>query len=185
MNSDLLLNNNGAAAIIADSEVPVISPEKQFLHLALEVKTPVLLSVLHLVEILTISVSQVVPMFEMPAWVAGVYNWRGDILWIVDLNHLIGLLPWHQQANYISKHTVVVVRRQSEGNRSTDQEPVLGLVVNRVNNMVVCEPESFLSVDNLEIPKTIKPFLKGYRVVEDGTPEWILNGDSILGAMPG
>jgi hypothetical protein len=49
--------------------------------------------------------------------------------------------------------------------------------------MAVCEPESFLSIDDLAIPETIKPFLAGYRLGEDGIPEWILQGDSILNAM--
>lgn len=184
MNSDLSLKTSNAAAITADSEVPVIPPEKQFLLLTLEIETPILLSVLNLVEILTIPVNQIVPMFEMPAWVAGVYNWRGDILWIVDLNHFLGFLPWHQQDNYISKHTVVVVKSQAKETPAKDEAPVLGLVVNRVNNMAVCEPESFLPVDDLEIPETIRPFLAGYHLAEDGTPEWILQGDSILSSMP-
>ncbi len=184
MNSNLSLKVNNTAAVMVDNEVPVIPPEKQFLHLTIEIETPILLSVLNLVEILTIPVNQVVPMFEMPAWVAGVYNWRGDILWVVDLNHLLGLVPWHQQNNYVSKHNVVVLRKESEDTHSTDEKPVLGLVVNRVNNMVICAPESLLSVDDLGLPETIRPFLKGYRIGEDGQPEWILKGESILSAMP-
>ena len=184
MTSNALLNISNISTAIADSDVPVISPEKQFIQLALEIETPLLLSVLNLVEILTISTSQVVPVFQLPPWVIGVYNWRGDILWMVDLNHLVGLSPWYQQQDYMSKHTVVVLKDRSKSVTSKSEELVLGLVVNRVDSMIVCEPEDIKTLIDLEIPQTIRSFLEGYWLGEHSQTHWILQGEAILNAMP-
>jgi len=187
MVSDAFIDTSDVSSSIAQAEVPAIPPEQQFIQLALATETPLLLSVLNLVEILTIPTNQVVPIFHLPAWVMGVYNWRGEILWIVDLNHLVGFSPWHQQSNYVSKHTVIILKRQLSSHDSETGDPVLGLVINRVDNIVVCEPELFQSVadTNIQIPAKIKPFLDGYRIGAGNQPEWILNGEAILRAMPG
>ncbi|MEM6256628.1 MAG: chemotaxis protein CheW [Cyanobacteria bacterium P01_D01_bin.156] len=183
MTSDALLSNSNVPTETTDNEIPVISPDRQFIQLALEVETPILLSVLNLFEILTISTSQVVPMFQMPPWVIGVYNWRGDILWVVDLNHLVGFSPWYQQKNYVSKHTVVVLKGQSEQSPSQVKASVLGLVVNQVSDMAICEPELIQAITNLEIPETIRPFLGGYWQGDTSKDHWILNGEAVLNAM--
>ncbi|HEY9652883.1 MAG TPA: chemotaxis protein CheW, partial [Coleofasciculaceae cyanobacterium] len=70
------------------------SASEQFLRFHLLPNTTALLPIEQLTEVLTISRDQVVPIFHMPPWVMGVYNWRGEILWILDLGHLIGLTPW-------------------------------------------------------------------------------------------
>ena len=41
-------------------------------------------------ELVNILVDRVVPMPHLPPAVMGVYNWRGEILWIVDLAMLLG-----------------------------------------------------------------------------------------------
>jgi positive phototaxis protein PixI len=42
-------------------------------------------------ELIDIPLDRVVPMPHLPPTVMGVYNWRGEILWIVDLAKLLGL----------------------------------------------------------------------------------------------
>jgi positive phototaxis protein PixI len=41
-------------------------------------------------ELVNIPIDRVVPMPHLPPAVMGVYNWRGEILWIVDLAMLVG-----------------------------------------------------------------------------------------------
>jgi positive phototaxis protein PixI len=174
---------------------------ESFLRFYLLSNLPVLLSVHQLAEILTLSLGQIVPMFEMPAWVMGVYNWRGEVLWMIDLNHFLGLTPWYQQSDYSSKHTVVVLKSQSQGG-DAQKEAVLGLVVNRVEDMVFCPPESiqplsepllseFLST-RIATVSEIQPFLRGYwhnsvgKSAEEsiGDLNLVLEGAAIMSAMP-
>lgn len=42
-------------------------------------------------ELMDISLDRVVPMPHLPPAVKGIYNWRGEILWIVDFAMLLGL----------------------------------------------------------------------------------------------
>jgi len=58
---------------------------QQFLRFHLVPDTTALLPVRQMSEVLTVPIAQVVPIPHTPAWVMGVYNWRGEILWLVDL----------------------------------------------------------------------------------------------------
>jgi positive phototaxis protein PixI len=42
-------------------------------------------------ELIDIPLDRVVPMPHLPPAVKGIYNWRGEILWIVDLAMLLGV----------------------------------------------------------------------------------------------
>lgn len=156
-----------------------ISPEQQFLQLYLEAETLTLLSIKHLVEIMTIPMGQVVPIFQMPPWVMGVYNWRGDVLWMVDLNHLVGFSPWYQQQGHTSKHTTVVIRSQSKTNSST-KEIVLGLVVNRIEDIVLCEPDQIQDPSDFVVVRNLVPFLKGVWPDPGGETYLVIDGETIL-----
>ena len=162
--------------------------EEQFLQLYLTANLPMLLSVHQLVEILTVPIGQIVPLFQMPPWIMGVYNWRGEVLWMVDLNHCLGLSPWYKETEYQSKHTVVVVR--SLADKSTDEKDRrLGLVVHQIKDMVFC-PSDRIQNSNLQsileaanIPSTVQPFLHQYWQSADGT-SFILDAETILETMP-
>ncbi|GBF83604.1 chemotaxis signal transduction protein [Aphanothece sacrum FPU3] len=64
---------------------------EQFLRFDLVPDTTLMLPVAQLTEVLTVPLGQIVPIPHMPPWVMGIYNWRGEILWMVDLGHLLGL----------------------------------------------------------------------------------------------
>jgi positive phototaxis protein PixI len=162
------------------------TPTAQFLQLYLDADLPVLLPVQQLVEIMTISIEQIVPLFQMPAWVMGVYNWRGEVLWMVDLNHFLGLTPWYRQAHYASKHTIIVLRVGPQNRLAGDEkQAVLGLVVNRVETMVSCNPELIQTPsDQQNLPATIQPFLQGCWQKSIAEVHLILDGAAILQAMP-
>lgn len=82
---------------------------EQFLRLYLDSETGALLPITQLTEVLNVPCSQVMPIPHMHSWMMGVYNWRGEILWLVDLAHLVGITPLYQQALTSSSHTVIVL----------------------------------------------------------------------------
>lgn len=164
-----------------DADPPAGQP---FLRLYLTSKLPILLSVQQLMEILTIPNGQIVPMFQMPPWVMGVHNWRGEVLWMVDLNHFLGLTPWYQQTDHASKHTAIVIRSSRQTNWVTE-EAILGLVVNRVEDVVVCDPNTIHPPsDALPSVPGIKPFLQGYWQQSPDQRYFILDSAALLQAMP-
>lgn len=163
--------------ITSDSALNRDPANKQFLrcHLAPDVR--VMLPVSQLTEVLKIRVGQITPIPHLPAWVMGVYNWRGEILWMVDLGHLLGITPWHQQTVSTSFYTAAVLSAAGSERRT------LGLVVTQVQDIELCDPEQIQSLPSTITPE-LAPFLQGYWLKSDGEMLACLNGNAILAAMP-
>lgn len=163
---------------------------QQFLRFNLLPDTTAMVSVHQMTEVLTIPIAQIVPIPHMPAWVMGVYNWRGEILWIVDLGHLIGLYPLYQQANSRSTYTAIVIHstQQASGRlqaaSSKTGRKVLGLLVNRVEDMEWCNPDSIQSPPLSAVTPELVPFLRGYWLKSNGEILVVLDSNSIIAGMP-
>jgi positive phototaxis protein PixI len=158
---------------------------EQFLRFHLLPSTTALLPVEQLTEVLTIPNGQIVPIFHMPAWVMGVYNWRGEILWMVDLGHLFGLTPWHQQPLSASAYTAVVLQvRSNQATPANVQNQILGLVVNRVEDIEWCNPDVIQSPPSSTVTPELAPFLRGYWLKSNGDMLALIDGKAIIAAMP-
>lgn len=163
---------------------------QQFLRFHLLPDTTALLPVYQMTEVLTISLNQIVPIPHMPAWIVGVYNWRGEILWIVDLGHLIGLASIHQQTLRRLTYTTIVIHatqqgvgRQRLGNRLTGRK-MLGLVVTQVEDMEWCDTNLIQAPLPASVSPELAPFLRGYWMKSNGEMLHILDGESIFAEMP-
>lgn len=158
---------------------------EQFLRFYLFPNTTVLLPIEQLTEVLTISRDQIVPIFHLPPWVMGVYNWRGEILWMVDLGHLVGLTPWHQQPISASSYTAIVL--QARSNSATPTGPksqMLGLIVNRVEDIEWCDSDLLQSPPASAVTPELAPFLQGYWLKPNGDMLLLIDGQAILAGMP-
>ena len=164
---------------------PLSTAGQQFLRLRLVSDMTALLPVQQLTEVLTIPTSQVVPIPHMPPWVVGVYNWRGEILWMVDLGHLCGLKPWYQQAICRSTHKAVVLcQRDDIISSNATKVHMLGLLVNEVEDIEWCEPSVIQSPLASTVTPELAPFLRGYWWKSDGDMLVFLDGAAIFEAMP-
>lgn len=158
--------------------------EEQFLRFHLEPETKIMLPIEQVTEVLKIDVGNIVPIPQMPSWVMGVYNWRGEILWIVDLGHLIGLNSWYQQENNTKDHTAVVLSHKSKSDKKNKSQTSLGLVMTRVEDIEWCNTNLIQSPPASAITSALAPFLRGYWVKPDGQIILVLDGDAIVTAMP-
>ena len=158
---------------------------EEFLRLQLVPGMAALLSTQHIGRVLTIPVGQIAPMPHLPAWVMGVYNCRGEILWMVDLGHLCGLTPWHQQPIAKSQHTAVVLQiRDQSATSARNKYQSLGLVVSATEKIEQCDAEMLRTVQSIPIASEIEPFLRGYWWKANDDILAILDGEAILAAMP-
>ncbi len=183
---DFLSVPNSLSSLTSKDDQKQVSTKtsEQFLRLHLVPDTTVLLPIKQLTEVLTIPIGEIVPIAHMPPWVMGVHNWRGEILWMVDLQHLIGLTPWHQQTMGTSNHTAVVLNISSQQRNSTkNNSQILGLIVNRVEDIEWCNPDLIQSPPTSGIPE-LEPFLRGYWVKSTGEILVVLDGKSIVARMP-
>lgn len=158
--------------------------EEQFLRFHLEPETKIMLPIEQVTEVLKIDIGNIVPIPQMPSWVMGVYNWRGEILWIVDLGHLIGLDSWHQQEIRTTDHTAVVLSRRSKSDNKKKSQTSLGLIMTRVEDIEWCNANLIQSPPASAITSALAPFLRGYWVKPDGQIVLVLDGDAIITAMP-
>lgn len=180
-------NSKSASSVAAPAQPNTLpqavtpSPESQLLQIGLADQM-MLLPVAYLVEILTVPIGQVVPVFHLPAWIPGVYNWRGDILWTVDLGHLLGLSPWYQQTEYGAKHTIVVLDRPHSKQLRSEERSPLGLIVNGVDGMVAKDLAAMSpTAPRAGAADTSDQFIQG-QIPDAG--QLVLDGTAILAAMP-
>lgn len=153
-------------------------PIRQFLRFSLEPDTEALLPVSQLSEVLTVPLGQIVPIPHLPPWAMGVYNWRGEILWVADLGHLLGLTPWHRQAASRSSYQVIILNGSgSDGQRPTlERNQILGLVVSQVKDIEAVPTDQIQSVPPAGVSAGLIPFLRGL---------WISPGNEVFAALEG
>jgi positive phototaxis protein PixI len=169
------------------TEEQTANSAQQFLRFDVVPDTTALLPVHQIMEVLTMAISEIVPIPHMPAWVMGVYNWRGEILWMVDLGHLVGLTPLYQQATSCSTYTAIVIHGGQQMQRAGSQmtcTKLLGLVVNRVEDMEWCDPDLIQLPPQSAVNPELVPFLHGQWLKTNGEILVVLNGNSIIARMP-
>lgn len=168
-----------------NSLVPVIdhstSAAEQFLRCYLVPEALVMLPVAQLIEVLKVPVGQITPIPHLPAWVMGVYNWRGEILWMIDLGHLLGLTPWHQHS--VSAYYTATILQTAQ-NAAGSEPQMLGLVVTQVQDIERCDPSQIQSPPSAAVTPELAPFLQGYWLKSSGEMLACLDGNAILAAMP-
>jgi chemotaxis signal transduction protein len=83
---------------------------KPFLGLDLTDDTKAFLPTDQLVEILSLGWEQIIPIPGTNNSVIGAFNWRQNIIWLIDLPLLFGLSSIKNQMNSISKIDIVIVK---------------------------------------------------------------------------
>ncbi|EKV01370.1 chemotaxis signal transduction protein [Leptolyngbya sp. PCC 7375] len=151
----------------------------QYLKFSLLNDVTALLPISQLAAALKIEVSQITAIPHLPPWIMGVYNWRGEILWLVDIGHLLGGNPLHQQPTLTTHYNTLLLEKSSI---ETPERYHLGLVVHQIKGI------ELFSLDTIQSPsvisETLVPFLRGYWLGEAGEMLILLEGLSIFDHMP-
>lgn len=140
---------------------------QRFLRFRLLEENKSLLPLQDIAEVKTLPKTDILPVPELKNSVLGVCNWRGDILCLVDLNALLGGCPLWDQMPLLEESLVIVVQ---SARRS------VGLVVEKVNDIELIEPESIQFHADL-CSSTLAPYVTGYLPDHEGM---ILDADAIV-----
>jgi positive phototaxis protein PixI len=127
----------------------------------------IIVPVQHIAEVMTIPMEQVTPMSHMSAWVMGVHNWRGEALWMVDLGHLLGFVPWYNQSISGSSHSVLVLQNGLDAGISGGNK-YLGVVVTKVQDIKILDPNAIRAPSVALTNPALAPFLLGYYLDAQG-----------------
>ncbi|MFB2981777.1 chemotaxis protein CheW [Microseira sp. BLCC-F43] len=86
----------------------------QFLSFSLIDENQFMLPGSNLAEVLSLDPSQIAPIPDMHPSVMGVCNWRGQVLWVVYLAHILGFGGLFSQGLSYPKHSIIVIRSQGK-----------------------------------------------------------------------
>ncbi|MEQ8539178.1 MAG: chemotaxis protein CheW [Coleofasciculus sp. D1-CHI-01] len=103
-------------------------------------------------EVLRVNVRDILPVPEMPGCVLGICNWRGDMLWLVDLSQLLGYLSLDQQWQLADALVVLVVQVNEQS---------IGLVVSQVNDIEYHNLQHLQPAVPGVFPPKLLPFILG------------------------
>lgn len=135
------------------SEAP-IPPENQqrLLRFPLGLEDSALLPLEQITEIFRVNVADILPVPEMPNQILGICNWRGEMLWLIDLNHLVGCPPLFRQDPVLVPPMVMVVQVKGQS---------LGLVVPQVNDIELHDLQQLQPPSVGLFPPKLLPFVLG------------------------
>ncbi|BAZ10269.1 purine-binding chemotaxis protein cheW [Calothrix sp. NIES-4071] len=127
--------------------------DQKFLTFHLGDKDTAVISLSNITEVLQVSPLEICGVPQMPSCVAGIYNWRGEMLWLIDIENMLGYESLAKNHNITSKMMAVVVRKEDK---------YLGLLVRQLMDIESFDRDS-LKPANLDLfSHEIASFLEGY-----------------------
>jgi positive phototaxis protein PixI len=119
-----------------------------------------LLPLEQIVEILRLNVAEILPVPEMPSCILGICNWRGTMLWLIDLNHLVGYPSLAEQGRVLATLVVMVIQVNTQ---------TVGLVVQQVNDIELHDLQKLQPSATGLFPPKLLPYVLGYLPGDNGT----------------
>ncbi len=141
-------------------------PQK-FLSFNLGSKDTAVMSLEQITEVLQVSLTEICSVPQMPSCVLGIYNWRGEMLWLIDLEEMLGYTHLSQKTNFLPKMMVIVV--QNEGK-------YLGLLVRQLMDIEWLKPKEMKPIDTQLFSPEMASFLLGYFI--NSAEEMIIHLDA-------
>ncbi|MHC5676447.1 chemotaxis protein CheW [Nostoc sp.] len=142
--------------------------KEKFLSFNLGVMDTGVISLQHITEVLQVSLPEICGVPEMPNSVLGIYNWRGEMLWLVDLEAMLGYPPISQGANLLSIMMGIVLENKGKH---------LGLLVRQLIDIEWLDTKQMKPpTSELFYPES-SPFLQGYFI--NDSDQMIFNLDAI------
>jgi positive phototaxis protein PixI len=145
-----------------------LETKEKFLSFHLGVRDTAVISLQHITEVLRISMTEICGVPQMPNCVLGIYSWRGEMLWLVDLEEMLGYPPLLQGSNLLSKMMVIVLENESK---------YLGVLVRQLTDIEWLDTEQMKTPSADLFYSAMSPFLRGY--FTNGSEEMIFNLDAL------
>lgn len=147
---------------------------QQFFTFHLPGEQMAMLPTQQLIEVLNISLGQIVPIPDVTPSVMGVCNWRGEVVWVVDLGYMLGFEPLFQQGYIQANLNVILIR---------DRGQTLGLAVKQIGQMIWCDLAQIQTSPATHITAELARSLRGYWLSPKGEMMLVLDGDALFETM--
>lgn len=154
------------------TELSSLRQARKFLQFQLSPNDYALLEAELVTEIITISPTEILPVPQMIYSVLGIYSWRSEMLWIVDLANLVGYPPALETAEVELDNLIVLVIQL--------QGQALGLVIPKVDNIVQLELSELKLASKELFSEDILSFLAGYFTDNDNNIVMLIDAEKIF-----
>ncbi|HEY9297736.1 MAG TPA: chemotaxis protein CheW [Phormidium sp.] len=144
---------------------------EKFLRFQLGTEGIALLPLSIIKQVMQVSVTEILSVPQMPSSVLGIYNWRGEMLWMVDIGKFMGF----PDLTTGGLENLMAIAIQVE-------EQYLGLVVQQINDIELHD------VNQINMPSLglfspeILPYLQGYLIGANKEVLMVLNANAIAHA---
>lgn len=147
---------------------------EQFLSFYLDADQQSLLPTQQLLEIVKVSLTQITAIAGLAPSIMGIYNWRGDVIWVVDLASLLGYKPLYaqqyEQEKLQDKCHIIFLR---------SQDNVIGLAVQHVGQIVKCDISKIQTSALTFANPAMMQACRGYWLSGSEETLLVLDGDAI------
>jgi positive phototaxis protein PixI len=140
---------------------------EKFLSFNLGVKNTAIIPLQHVTEILPVPLNEVCCVPQMPPCVFGIYNWRGEMLWLIDLEEMLGYLPYSYGSSFVSKMMAIILEKEGKS---------LGLLVRQIMDIEEFNLKQMKPPSPELVSQEVAPFLQGYFI--NSSEEMIVNLDA-------
>ena len=145
---------------------------QKFLRFNFSADSTALLPLSTIKEVLNISLNKIHPVPHMAECLLGIYDYRGEILWLADLGEQLGLTPSMNYLNFDpSSYLSSIEGEIASGSADTltviviqDKEKSLGIVVPKVVDIEIHDTQEIQPASEDLFSPQILPFLQGYLI---------------------
>jgi positive phototaxis protein PixI len=148
--------------------------QQQYLRVQLTTGVSGMLPTHQLTEIANLFLGQLVPTPDSTPAVMGVYNWRGEVLWVLDLSYWLGFDPLYAEGFGKGRLHIMIIQHQGQH---------LGLAVKSVDQMIWCDPKALLPANHLQAMPILTRCLQGYWTTPTGEVVFALDGSTVMEAL--
>jgi chemotaxis signal transduction protein len=168
----------GMSQILADKlglsgTTPTLAPgltsgeqRQRFLRFSLGDRGSGLLPFDSVLDMIHVASREISPAPALPSWILGFYNWQGQMLRLVDLEHLLGYAPLLKRQSHQEKPMVLILELQNQ---------VIGFLVARVLDVEWQDLQQAQSAPTDFSPKKLLNFVRGILPGD----RWILDTKAI------
>lgn len=125
---------------------------QRFLRFRVSGENVTLLPLAKVAEVLQLTTAEILPIPDVPPWLLGMCNWRGEMLWLADVSRLMGEVPLWRQVPTLEHPMVIVVR---------SDERAVGLLVEQVDDVDLIAPETIVHLNTIDSP-ILAPLVAGH-----------------------
>lgn len=173
MTQQMLGSSQGSSKKLTKSAIN--QSAEQFLAFSITSNQKALLPTRQLLEIVNVNLTQITAIAGLSSpSVMGIYNWRGDVIWVVDLASMLGYKPLYAQeynlGNFQDKCHIIFLR---------SQDTVLGFAVAKVWQMVRCDASTIQTTNLGFANQAAMQACRGYWLSDKNETFLVLDGNAI------